>query len=114
MTDAPDPRIPPEVLRRIREALGLMPPEVARALRVGRSSYYRFEEEGGDAPPWLLLALGGLGVARYGRSVAEMAALLGIDPDAEPPRTEQGIYAPILPSSAQPEDRPAPESADEL
>lgn len=89
------PRVPAEVLRRVREALGLMPPEVARALRVGRSSYYRFE--GGDAPPWLLLALGGLGVARYGRSVADMAALLGIDPDAEPPRTEQGTYAPIIP-----------------
>ena len=94
-----EPRIPAEVLRRVREAIGLMPPEVARALRVGRSSYYRFE--GSDAPPWLLLALGGLGVGKYGRSVAEMAALLGIDPDADPPRTEQGTYAPIVPASDQ-------------
>lgn len=94
-----EPRIPAEVLRRVREALGLVPPEVARALRIGRSSYYRFEGEGSDAPPWLLLALGGLGVAQYGRSVADMAALIGIDPDAEPPRTEQGTYAPIVPAS---------------
>ena len=98
---ATEPRVPAEVLRRVREAIGLMPPEVARALRVGRSSYYRFEGEGGDAPPWLLLALGGLGVAKYGRSVADMAALLGIDPDADPPRTEQGTYAPVVPTLDQ-------------
>jgi hypothetical protein len=97
----PEPRVPAELLRRVREAIGLMPPEVARVLRVGRSSYYRFEGEGSDAPPWILLALGGLGVAKYGRSVADMAALLGIDPDAEPRRTEQGTYAPVVPTLNQ-------------
>jgi hypothetical protein len=109
-TDAPEPsrtepRVPAEMLRRVREAIGLMPPEVARALRVGRSSYYRFESQGGDAPPWMLLALGGLGIARYGRNVADMAALLGIDPDAEPARTEQGTYAPIVPTLARSDSR---------
>ena len=99
MASSGEPRIPAEVLRRVREAIGLLPSEVAHALRVGRSSYYRFD--GSDAPPWLLLALGGLGVARCGRSVAEMAALLGIDPDLVAPRTQQGAYAPIVPGPDQ-------------
>ena len=95
------PRVPAEVLRRAREAMGLQPPEVARALRIGRSSYYRFESEGGDAPPWLLLALGGLGVTTYGRSVTSMMTLFGIDPDVDPARTPQGTYAPFIPTLDQ-------------
>ena len=109
--DTPEPRVPTELVRRMREALGAAPLEVARALRVGRSSYYRFEGEGGDPPPWLLLALGGLGVARYGRSVTDMAALLGVDPDEDPPRTEQGTYAPIIPPPLPPN---ASEDADDV
>lgn len=109
---ATEPRVSAEVVRRVRAALGLALPEVAHALRVGRSSYYRFESDGGDAPPWLLLALGGLGVARYGRSVADMAALLGIDPDAGPTRTERGIYAPIVPSTSGLDERSTPRSPD--
>jgi hypothetical protein len=109
--ETPEPRIPAELVRRMREALGAAPLEVARALRVGRSSYYRFEGEGGDPPPWLLLALGGLGVARYGRSVTDMAELLGVDPDEDPPRTEQGTYAPIIPQQPPPN---ASEGANEV
>lgn len=101
---APGPRGTADALRRVREALGAAPPEVARALRVGRSSYYRFESADDATPAWLLLALGGLGVARYGRGIAEMAALLGIDPDADPPRTAQGTYAPICASGVQAAD----------
>lgn len=108
--EAPESHGSADALRRVREALGATPPEIARALRVGRSSYYRFESADGAAPPWLLLALGGLGVARYGRGIAEMAALLGIDPDADPPRTAQGNYAPIVPSTTQ-STEPAPPAA---
>jgi hypothetical protein len=110
--EAPGARGAADAVRRVREALGAAPSEVARALRVGRSSYYRFESADEAAPTWLLLALGGLGVARYGRGIAEMAALLGIDPDADPVRTPQGTYAPIVPSSAQPADGPLPPTSD--
>ena len=92
----PDRPIPAALVRRIRETFGLSSRDVARVFRIGKSSVYRFEEAG--APPWMLLALGGLGVVRYGRGVAEMTALLGIDPDAEPPRTGDGSYGPVVPT----------------
>jgi transcriptional regulator with XRE-family HTH domain len=74
----------------VRAALGLTPAEVARALRIGRATYYPIERPGGDGPPGLLLALAGLAVAPPGWSAADVAALVGIDPDADPPRSPDG------------------------
>ena len=98
----PRSRVPGAVFRRVRAALGMTPTEVARALRMGRATYYRIERPGGDGPPGLLLALAGLAVTQPGWSVADVAALLEIDPDADPPRTPEGRYAPILPPAELP------------
>lgn len=97
------PRVPAAVFRRVREAYGLTPAELAKLLKLGRATYYRVERPGGPGgSPGLLLALGGLGIARLGLSVAEVAALLGIDPDADPKRTPDGRYAPWTPPADLP------------
>ena len=83
------------MLRHAREGLGLSPAEAARALRVGRSTYYRFESAGG--PPWVLLALAGLGVTERRRSVVSMTMLLGVNLDTDPARRPDGTYAPFVP-----------------
>ena len=93
----PDRSIPAALVRQIRETFGLSSRDVARVFRIGKSSVYRFEETG--APPWMLLALGGLGLIQFGRGVAEMTTLLGIDPDAEPPRSPDGSYGPVVPTT---------------
>ncbi len=98
----PRSRVPGAVFRRVRAALGLTPAEVARALRIGRATYYRIEQPGCNGPPGLLLALAGLAVAQPGWSVADVTALIGLDPDADPPRTPDGRYAPILPPAELP------------
>jgi hypothetical protein len=102
------------VLRHLRRTFAVTPRQLARLLRVGKSSVHRYEIDGG--PPWLLLALGGLGVMRYGMGVAEIAAHMGLDPDADPPRHSSGTFAPVLPTrepiDMQPEDAmPAPPHA---
>jgi transcriptional regulator with XRE-family HTH domain len=91
------------VFRRVREAYGLTPAEVARLLKIGRATYYRVERPGGrGGSPGLLLALGGLGLGVLGWGVARVAAPLGIDPDAGPVRTPGGRYAPWIPPADLP------------
>lgn len=92
------PRVDAAVFRRVREGYGLTPAEAARFLRIGRSTYYKCERPGGGGPPGLLLALAGLGVMRFGRGVAEIAALMGVDPDADVARGPDGRLLPIIPS----------------
>ena len=84
------------VLRHLRRTFDVTPRQLARLLRVGKSSVHRYEIEGG--PPWMLLALAGLGLMRYGMGVAEIAAHMGLDPDADPPRHSSGTFAPVLPT----------------
>jgi hypothetical protein len=86
------------VFRRVREGYGLTPAEAARLLRIGRSTYYMCERPGGGGPPGLLLALAGLGVMRFGRGVAAVAALMGVDPDAELARGPDGRLLPVIPA----------------
>lgn len=100
--------IAPEAIRHLRYLFRLAPREMARALRIGRTSVHRFETIG--APPWALLALGGLGILRYGYGVAEIAAHLGLDPDADPPRNSAGTFAPVFPTRERPPL--SPESAE--
>jgi transcriptional regulator with XRE-family HTH domain len=92
----PEDLIAPGVLRHLRRRFELTPRQLAQLLRVGKSSIYRFETDG--APPWMLLALGGLGILRYGIGVEEIAGLMGLDPDAIPPRDTSGTFAPVVPT----------------
>jgi DNA invertase Pin-like site-specific DNA recombinase len=53
---------------------------------LGRATYSRVERPWADALPAVLLALAAHRVAHLGRSVVEVAALLGVDSDEDPAR----------------------------
>ena len=85
---APDRRdrsrsVPGPVVRGMRERFEISPRALAELLRCGATTIWRAETQG--APPWLPLALAGLGIARYGLEPDEAAALIGFAPDADAP-----------------------------
>lgn len=75
--------VPGPLVRGMRERFKISPRALAELLRCGATTIWRAETQG--APPWLPLALAGLGIARYGLEPGEAAAMIGLAPEAGAP-----------------------------
>jgi hypothetical protein len=94
--EPPSNLVPGAFLIEMRRRFGLTPRDLSRLLRIGRGTLWRYERHG--APAWVALACAGIALHHFGLGVAEVAAWLGINPDAEPERGPDGRLLPVLPS----------------